>query len=137
MPIETINDLVQHPYALTFAYVCYTIAITIWDVPFLLLVVGVFLSVAVIYLMGTSGRESGTTRSEIILLGKYSLFGYISQIAILQILGVGFRHVNLGFAGLAGSFFAAFVLTVASVEVVDRARARVARVDRLYKAVFA
>ena len=32
---------------------------------------------------------------------------------------------------------AAFALTMVSVEVVDRARARVVSVDRLYKAVFA
>jgi hypothetical protein len=136
-PIKTVNDLVRHPYALTFAYLCYVGAITIWVVPFLFLVVGVFLSVAVIYLIGASGSESSTTRNEIILLGKYSLFGYISQIAILQILGVGFRNFNLGFTGLAISFFAAFALTIVSVEVLDRARARVASVDGLYKAVFA
>jgi peptidoglycan/LPS O-acetylase OafA/YrhL len=136
-PIETIHKFVRHPYALTLAYLCYVIAITIWVVPFLFLVVGVFLSVAAIYLIGASGSESSATRSEIILLGKYSLFGYISQIAILQILSVAFRHVNLGLAGLAISFFAAFALTIASVEVLDRARARAASVDGLYKAVFA
>ena len=124
MPIDKINDIVRRPYALLFAYVCYAIAITIWDVPFPLLIVGVFLSLMVIYLVGASGSESGAMRSEIILLGKYSLFGYISQIAILQILGVGFRHVNLGVAALLISFVAAFALTIVSVEVVDRARAR-------------
>jgi peptidoglycan/LPS O-acetylase OafA/YrhL len=135
--IGTISHMVGYPYALAFAYVCYVVAITIWDVPFLLLVVGVFLSLAVIYLVGASGTESGATRSEIVLLGKYSLFGYISQIAILQILGVGFRHVNLGIAALLISFIVAFALTIVSVEVVDWARARTARVDRLYKVVFA
>jgi peptidoglycan/LPS O-acetylase OafA/YrhL len=137
MPIDKINDIVRHRHALGFAYVCYAIAITIWDVPFLLLIVGVFLNLAAIYLVGASGSESAATRSEIILLGRYSLFGYISQIAILQILGVGFRHVNLGVAALLVSFVAAFALTIVSVEVLDRARARMPGVDRLYKAVFA
>ncbi len=137
LPIEAINDFARHPYTLAFAYACYAIAITIWDVPFLLLIVGVFLSVTVIYLVGASGDESGKARSEIILLGKYSLFGYISQIAILQILALGFHHVDLGVAVLVMSFSAAFALTIASVEVIDRARARAASVDKLYKAVFA
>lgn len=135
--IDTINHVVRHPYMLAFAYICYVGAITIWDVPFLLLVVGVFLSLALIYLVGASGNASGATRSEVILLGKYSLFGYISQIAILQILGVAFRRVNLGVSALVISFLAAFALTIVSVEVLDRARARMAGVDRLYKAVFA
>jgi hypothetical protein len=38
---------------------------------------------------------------------------------------------------LAISFVAAFVLTIVSVEIVDRARVLNASVDRLYKAVFA
>jgi hypothetical protein len=91
----------------------------------------------VIYLVGASGSESGVLRSVVILLGKYSLFGYISQIAILQILSAILHHFNLGVAGLVLSIVAAFVLTIASVEVVDRTRARAASVDRLYKAVFA
>jgi peptidoglycan/LPS O-acetylase OafA/YrhL len=137
MPIAAINDFVRHPYRLAFAYVCYAIAITIWNVPFPLLVVGVFLSLTVIYLVGASWGESGRTRSEVILLGKYSLFGYISQIAILQILSAGLRHANLGFAALGISFVAAFALTIFSVEVVDQARARTVSVDTWYKAVFA
>jgi peptidoglycan/LPS O-acetylase OafA/YrhL len=137
MPIAAINGFVRHPYALALAYLCYTIAITIWNVPFPLLIVGVSLSVMVIYLIGASGSESGRIRSEVILLGKYSLLGYISQIAILQILSAGFRHLHLGVAGLGLSFFAAFALTILSVEMVDRARARMASLDRLYRVVFA
>lgn len=135
LPIETINAFVRHPYMLGFAVLSYMVAITIWEVPFPLLVLGVLLNLAGIYLIG-GGRESGA-RTEVILLGKYSLFGYISQIAILQILWVGFRNVSFSFAWLGISFIAAFALTILSVEVVNRARARTASFDRLYKAVFA
>jgi hypothetical protein len=137
VPIEVINNFVKHPYILAFAYLCYATAITIWNIPFPLLIVGVSLSLMVIYLVGSSGSELGTVRSEFILLGKYSLFGYISQIAILQILSLGFRHLDLGIAGLGISFFTAFTFTIVSVEVVDLTRARTAMMDRLYKAVFA
>jgi peptidoglycan/LPS O-acetylase OafA/YrhL len=136
-PIATINDLVRHPYKLAIVYGCYTIAITIWNVPFLLLIVGVYLSLMAIYLVGARGSEPGTIRSEVILLGKYSLFGYISQMVILQILSAGSHFVHLGVTVLGISFFAAFALTIVSVELVDRARARTASMDRLYKAVFA
>jgi peptidoglycan/LPS O-acetylase OafA/YrhL len=137
LPIATINAFVRHPYVLALAYLCYTIAITIGGVPFPLLIIGVSLSVAIIYLIGASGSESGRIKSEVILLGKYSLFGYISQIAILQVLSAGFHRVNLGVAAFGISFLAAFILTIASVEIVDRARARTTGIDRLYKAVFA
>jgi peptidoglycan/LPS O-acetylase OafA/YrhL len=137
MPITAINDFVRHPYVLAFAYICYTIAVTIWNVPFPLLIVGVYLSLAVIYVIGASSGESGTVRSEVILLGKYSLLGYVSQVAILQILRATLHNVDLGVAGLGISFFAAFALTIVTVHLVDRARIRMATIDRLYKAVFA
>ncbi len=91
----------------------------------------------IIYWIGTKGSESGKITGETILLGKYSLFAYISQIAILQILGAGVHRLNLGFAGLVLSFLAAFALTIVSVEIVDRARTRIASVDRMYRWVFA
>jgi peptidoglycan/LPS O-acetylase OafA/YrhL len=137
VPIKEIDDRVRHVYVLAFAYACYTIAITIWNVPFPLLIVGVTLSLMVIYRIGTSGGESGTIRTRIILLGKYSLFGYISQIAILQILSAGFRLADLHPVALVLSFLAAFILTILSVEILDRARAKAAALDRLYKGVFA
>ena len=137
IPIERINGLVRHPVVLAVCYLCYTIAITIWNAPFPLLVVGVLLSLMVIYLVGTKGGECNIVRNEVILLGKYSLFGYISQIAILQVLSVCFRIVHVGATELIISFLAAFALTIVSVEVVDRARANMKSVDRLYKAVFA
>jgi peptidoglycan/LPS O-acetylase OafA/YrhL len=137
IPIAAMNKFVRHPYLLALAYLCYTIAISIWNVPYPLQIVGVPLSVMVIYLVGVSGSESRTIRREVILLGKYSLFGYISQIAILQILKASLPHVNVGFAVLSISFIAAFALTIISVELVDLARTRAASVDRLYKAVFA
>ena len=137
VPIGVINDFVRHPYMLGFAYLCYTIAITVWNVPFILQMVGVPLSLMVIYLAGIGGSDRGAIRSEAILLGKYSLFGYISQIAILQILAVSLRHLNFGFATLSASFVAALALTIMSVEILDRLRTKMVTIDRLYKAVFA
>lgn len=137
VPIKHLESFVRPVYALAFAYVCYTVAITIWNVPFPLLVVGVTLSVMIIYRMGMSSGESGWIKNEVILLGKYSLFGYISQIAILQILSFGFHRANFPSGTLVLSFLAAFVLTVASVEVLDRARGKAASLDGLYKAIFA
>jgi hypothetical protein len=99
--------------------------------------VGVPLSLMVIYLAGISRSDTGKIRSEVILLGKYSLFGYISQIAILQILAAGLHHINFGFAALSASFVAAFALTIISVEITDRLRTKVVSIDKLYKAVFA
>lgn len=136
VPIKKINNSISHPYMLAIAYGGYLIAITVWNVPFPLQIVGAFLSVGGIYLMGLRGDDRGRVRGHVILLGKYSLLGYIAQIAILQVLSAGLRHINLGQSALGLSFVAAFGLTVAAVEVVDRTRAKSMTFDGIYKAIF-
>lgn len=135
-PISAINRTVRRPFWLIVGYVFYIIAITIWDVPYPLEVVGTCLSVIIIYLVGTVDRPSWV-RNEVILLGKYSLWGYVSQIAILQILAAVFRHANVGRATPIVSFLAALALTVAAVEAVHWARAKTGTMDWLYRTVFA
>ena len=135
MPIGIMSNFGRHPYALAVAYLCYLVLITLWNVPFPLLIMGVVLNLIVIYLM--CGNGQGAVKNEVILLGKYSLLGYIGQVAILQVLRATFSRIDLGFSVVPISFVAAFVLTIMSVEIVDRARTRAGSVDKLYKAVFA
>ncbi|HWT66605.1 MAG TPA: acyltransferase family protein [Terracidiphilus sp.] len=134
--IETINRVVRHPYLLALAYLVYTIAIAIWNVPYPLEIVGTCLTVAIIYLLGTVDWKFSSIQDIVILLGKYSLFGYIAQIVILQILAAGFHRFVPKVAVLPTSFVAAFALTVMSIQLLDRARARASSVNWAYKAVF-
>ena len=137
LPIDRINRMVGHRFALAVSYACYLGAITVWNVPFLLLCVGACLSVAAIYVLGLTENEPVRARGNVILLGKYSLFGYISQIAILQLLSAGFRHVHIGDFVLGISFLAAFGLTMLSVEAVDQLRKKSTIASVLDRAVFA
>jgi hypothetical protein len=136
-PIEKISAFVRHPYLLAAAYLGYLGAITVWNVIYPLQIVGVLLTLAIIYLVGDSSGRPGRIRSVVILLGTYSLLGYIAQIAILQLLHSGLRHINSDTIVSVVSFLLAVVLTVASVEIVDHIRPRSITMDRLYKAVFA
>jgi peptidoglycan/LPS O-acetylase OafA/YrhL len=137
IPIRRINEVIRHKYALILAYACYAGVITVLNVVYPLGIVGVCLSLLLLYLLGSSDAEPGPVRRTIILLGNYSLLGYIAQIAILQVLRRLLQHTTLGPAGLALSLFGALVLTIVTVKVVDSARMRATGVDRLYKAVFA
>jgi hypothetical protein len=118
-------------------YVAYLAAISIWNVSLYMQMVGACLTTALIYVVGTRGGEPSRLRYHIILLGKYSLFGYIAQIAILQLLSAAFRHTHLEFATLGISLCAAFALTMISVEAADRIRARSRAFDAAYRSVFA
>lgn len=135
-PVEKISEVIRYRYLVALAYVGYAVAITLWNVPYPLETIGTFLSVVLIYRVGAMDWTSGTVNGEIILLGKYSLFGYISQIVILQVLEAGLRHLKNEDAKLIISFVAGLALTVLSVELLDRARGRVRRIDSMYRAVF-
>lgn len=137
IPLERINRAVSHPYLLGLAYSFYLMAITWWNVPFGLLVPGVALSVSIIYLVGIRAGDRNLLQQHVILLGKYSLFGYVAQIAILQLLSAGLRHLHSERIVIIVSFAAAFALTSISVEAVDRLRMRSAAFDRAYTTVFA
>lgn len=135
--IERINEYLSRPFPLVLAYVCYVAAITVWEVTYPLQLVGVYLTLMLIYLIGATSEEPGRLRRHVILLGKYSLFGYIATIAILQLLLRGLHHAQGGALALGATFVAGFTLTMVSVEIIDRVRARTVAVDRLYRAVFA
>lgn len=137
VPIGRINTLIAHPYVLLAGYVCYLLAITRWNAIYPLQIFGVCLNVILIYLLGTAAGDEGSAAKIVILLGKYSLVGYIAQIAVLQILHRGLLSVGLGLAARGGCFVAAVVLTIVCVEVLHRMRAKSAAVDSLYRAVFA
>jgi len=137
-PIDKISKFVNRPLWVIAAYLCYLAAITIWNVIYPLQIVGVCVSLMTIYMLGDAGRGRGWIRKEIILLGQYSLVGYIAQIAILQLLHQALRHTPLISPGIQiTSFIAAVVLTVMVVEATHRARRRIGAADRIYRAVFA
>jgi hypothetical protein len=134
---EKVDALVRHPYLLAAAYLVYLAAISKWNILYPLQIPGVFFSLMTLYLCGQTSGEPGIAKGIVILLGKYSLFGYIAQIAILQVLHYSLEYLDSRTLMLSVSFTAAFALTIASVMIVHRARSMFVTVDRLYQAVFA
>lgn len=135
--IDKITNLVRHPYSIMVAYLWYLAAITIWNVIFPLQIIGVCLTLLLIYVIGTTEGKVGPVYGIFVLLGKYSLFGYIGQIAILQLLRRAIPPLRLESVELPLSFVLAFALTVLSVECLDRLRAKSGVTDKLYRAIFA
>jgi len=134
---EQIAFVVSHPYILTTLYCLSLAGITIWGIPLPLQIVSVILTTALLYTAGSSPATPGTARRRTILLGKYSLLGYIGQIAILQ----GLRRISWlsqhGVGPSLGALLLTVLLTVAVVEAVDIARQRSKIANELYRLVFA
>ena len=137
IPIRKIDAWSRHLLVLAIAYLGYLVAATVWDVNYWLQLVGVYLTLMLIYSIGIRSSESGFWTKRVILLGKYSLLGYIAQIAILQLLHRWLGHATLTPTVLILTCVLAFALTMASVELTDSLRERALSVDRVYKAVFA
>jgi len=136
-PIEKVNNWTGHPYAVACLNVGYIIAISIWGVEYFLQVIGVCLSVMLIYLVGVRSAAWGEIRSPIILLGKYSLFGYVAQICLLQLLQRSLMSLNLNNWTLwIISFVGAFALTIITVRVAHQIRAKSHTADWLYRVAF-
>jgi hypothetical protein len=136
IPIKIIEKTRERWYLVSLAYILYAVAISMWDTVYVLLLPGVPASLLLIYIVGMAMGANRWIPQTVILLGRYSLFGYIAQIVILQILRRIWWHDIQDF-GLVASFIAVLSLTVAAVAAVDWARRRFRIANRIYMAVFA
>lgn len=132
-----VERLVSYKFGLCGAYCVYLAAVTFWGVPLPLRIAAVILTTALIYVVGDKKGRPGLLRRHLCLLGKYSLFGYLSQIVILQVLRHSLATADMGIGALLLSLLLGFALTMGSVEGLDRVRVRAGAIDRLYRAVFA
>ncbi len=133
---EQVASVLSHPYVLVGLYCCYLAVITIWDVTLPLQVASVILTTALLYIAG-SGSAPGAAWRLTVLLGKYSLLGYISQIAILQ----GLRRISWlsqhGVSILLASLLLGTLLTLMTAGIADFARRKSTLADGLYRLIFA
>jgi hypothetical protein len=137
IPTATINRLLPYSPAVLLAYGAYLAAVSIWDVIYPLQVVGVCLSLLLIYLAGTICRSEGFVETRILMLGRYSLLAYIAQIVVLQLLVRLLHAVQVQGWKLTISFLGALLLTQFAVEIVEWGRTRSKTADGLYRTMFA
>jgi peptidoglycan/LPS O-acetylase OafA/YrhL len=129
--------VVSHPYVLIALYCCYLAVITIWGVTLPLQVASVILTTVLLYIAGSSGAARGAALRPTVMVGKYSLLAYISQIAFLQ----GLRRISWltqhGVGALLLALLLGVLLTVLVVEATDVARRKSRLADDLYRLFFA
>lgn len=135
IPMSRLEDAARKPFLIAGVYLLYLAAITVWNTPFYLETVGVLITLLLLYAIGVISGCRGALAQTIAFLGRYSLFGYITQIAVLRLLHVAMGR-ELGIAGLAISLAAGAALTTLSVWCVDRARSISPLINRAYSLVF-
>lgn len=122
---------------LMIAFVLEVTALIVWGVPYLLQLVTVCVNLGLLYCLANWVRPGSAIARLTLLLGQYTLFGYVGQIAILQLLAVGFRLLDLGSAGPPAALIAALLLTITAIAAMDLLRRKLHAVDLLYRFVFA
>lgn len=137
LSVDQLRAFLRHPFILVGLYLLYLFAISLWNVKYVIQVVGVPLSLLILYLLGEWSGEAGAVSRRVVLLGKYSLLGYIAQIAILQILRRALIYFQWGLGTPELWLIVAGSLTILAVEIVDRARIGSVAIDRMYRFVFA
>ena len=137
-PLQQISNWACHSCVLAGLYVGYIIAITILGERYFLEVIGVCLSVLLIYGVGIRGSRSRPIGSTVVMLGKYSLFAYITQIALLQFLQMSLASANVHSWRLwTLSFIGAFTLTIITVLIAHHMCSKSSTVNRMYHLIFA
>jgi peptidoglycan/LPS O-acetylase OafA/YrhL len=132
-----VKRLLRSPLLLSVAYSLYLIAITVWNVLFPLQVVGVCLSVLVIYMVADVWGTDGRVQSIVVRLGQYSLMAYVGQIMVYQVLRYSLRGVSLSHFSVVIPLFICALATVGVVKCAVRWRTSSAMFDRAYRFVFA
>ena len=132
-----IDAILRRPGLLVFGYVLYLAAITAWNILFPLQVIGVCLSVLLIYLVGVKLGTGGAIQRCVVELGMYSLFAYITQIAVLQLLRQSLRRVDLKGVELLVPFAVCQIATIVTVRLMIAVRVKSPFADSLYRTVFA
>jgi len=118
-------------------YALYLAAITNWNVSLPIQVLGTILTTILIYMAGQGTGGPRVIRDRAVLLGKYSLFGYIAHIAILQTIRRLSWTASHEVSVLIASLLAGFVLTLMVVELMDWATLKSRTVKWWYQLVFA
>jgi peptidoglycan/LPS O-acetylase OafA/YrhL len=134
--IARLNRIVDHRFGLLSFYIGYLAVITYWGDGYLVQVAGVCVTLAIIYWIGNTDPGSNKARQTVVLLGRYSLFGYIIQILILQLLRRAMYSLRPGIGMSFLAFLACIVLTILSIQLVDYLKERSSAMNRLYTAVF-
>jgi hypothetical protein len=116
-------------------YILYLSAITIFDIIYPLQVVGVCLTLTILYWFGLRYGAGGLGHL-MIRMGKYSLFGYIVQIPLLHLLQRMLRPFGDTIV-LPAALLAGTALTIVAIESIDWLRKTMPVVNRLYSTVFA
>ena len=91
----------------------------------------------IIYAIGVRAQLKNCFSKQIVLLGQYSLLGYITQILFLKMFLIGIANSNIDKPNIILTAATIMSIMWVTVLIVDHARLKYRFINLLYKVVFA
>jgi len=135
--MSKIERMANQPVLLVIAYLVYLGVISRWYPVYWVNMIGVGLTLAGFYSLGSRLEDRGCVPQAIHLLGKYSLLAYILQIGELQIVFRCLRGFSSDGVKLAIALVATTLVMWAIIKAVDWSRGKWDWFNQTYKFVFA
>lgn len=135
--LTQINRLALHTFGLVVCFSVYVIAMVHFGPFYWVQLIGVTLSLLLIYGFALRATGHGFWNRSIVFLGRYSLFAYIIQIGILQVLLALSRRSPESLSLSCAALPLAVAFTLAGTYLLALARNRSTLADRFYRGVFA
>lgn len=136
IPLSTLERLARTWTLLLPAYGVYRLCSYFLGDPYLLQLIGTVVSLLVLLGLALRFSQTGLAYRQFVLLGRYSLFGYIFQLVVLQALRVVLPSADPS-ACFVIMTLATLLFTWVGTVVVDRLRQSAQLFDLTYKCIFA
>lgn len=137
VPIARIDTVVRSLAVVALAYAAYVAVVAFRYPTYLMNLAGVPLTLVFLYALGKRTSTASFVGQWMALLGRYSLFSYIAQIAILQVIFRLLRNADLGAALLPVGFCITLAATSLIALLLERSRTRFRVISTAYDAAFA
>jgi len=131
-----IQNLSSWWWFLMIAYPIHIVAITNFGAIYALQLIATCVNLWLLYLIAIKLRPTSSICRMMSLLGQYTLLGYVSQIALLQIIHLAFKKVNLGSIEIYVALFAGLASTIIVIKLTDILRHYSKAADKIYRLVF-
>ena len=137
IPMTTIDSFARRIGRIAAIYGVYRVCSYLFEERYPVQTFGATASILLLYALWVRTDGTSGVGKQMITFGKYSLIGYIGQIAVLKILVAAIGGKPQTIFGVCLLTLAALTLTVAIIAVIHQLRERSNLANVLYKAVFA
>ncbi len=137
IPIHKFTIPVIYWVLLIFIYISHVIYLPLLPLYYPIYVSIVILNLTLFYVLGSKLDKNHILVSKVILVGKYSLFSYLFQIAFLQVLKRSHLMSSFQVNITALAFILTTIATISAAQLTEHLRKKISLIRKTYSLIFA